>query len=528
MGVWKSVYLVEVASLSLRAMVPHVFYNGPYPTAPLTQVTASGWTVNVTAHVVAGPKGAPAGAGTFTANIVGLAIPVAEVTLPTTLAPNATFKVTLSLKVPAGAVHLWWPNGVAAERGAEQPLYTISLAYHLKTKTADKEEAVFVASKKIGFRTLAVVTDDDTNPAQLANLSGSGSLTLRYVVNGASLWARGSNVIPLDEFAGRADPEALALQVESAAAAGMNMLLIWGGGIFQYTAFYETADKLGLLLYHDLMYSAQQQSSHLCTATEMQRREIVYNVRRLSSHPSIAVWAGGNEIGGSHVFATFALTVVREEDRSRPLWPASPAAGWASGVDRLWGLPKIEEPLRAKLNVSKAPGEDPRVQDATFYMGFAEGFMNSNSNLPVPNISACGLLCERTPGCTVARYTPGACTPLGFGFPVAAWGVGQWMQSVWPPSTPLPVLAAPKVCKVETHGPYTGGRGWPAINSGNTTSTVTFDPLIPPLLTPLPASAMGRTQPGLFTSEFGVTSFSSFESISATLNPKDWGVHAEV
>ena len=60
MGVWKSVYLVEVASLSLRAMVPHVFYNGPYPMAPLTQVTASGWTVNVTAHVVAGPKGAPA------------------------------------------------------------------------------------------------------------------------------------------------------------------------------------------------------------------------------------------------------------------------------------------------------------------------------------------------------------------------------------------------------------------------------------------------------------------------------------
>ena len=52
------------------------------------------------------------------------------------------------------------------------------------------------------------------------------------------------------------------------------------------------------------------------------------------------------------------------------------------------------------------------------------------------------MLCERTPGCVVARYTPGACTPLGFGFPVAGWGVGPWMQSVWPPSTPLPVRAA--------------------------------------------------------------------------------------
>ena len=193
-------------------------------------------------------------------------------------------------------VRLWWPNGVAAARASKQPLYTISLSYHTKNTTEGKDKAVFVTSKKIGFRTLAAVTDDDSKPSRIANLSGSGSLVLRYVVNGASLWIRGSNVIPLDEFAGRADPEALRLQLESAAAAGMNMLLIWGGGIFQYTVFYEMADKLGLLLYHDLMYSAQQQSSHLCTATKMQRREIVYNVRRLSSHPSIAVWAGGNEI----------------------------------------------------------------------------------------------------------------------------------------------------------------------------------------------------------------------------------------
>lgn len=524
-GVWKSVYLVEVSTFSMRAMVTHVFYNGAYPTTPLTDATASGWTVNVTAHVVAGPKGTPAGGGTFSATIAGLDVAAVTGTLGKSLGPNEVSKITLSLNVPAGMVRLWWPNGVAAARGAKQPLYTISLSYHTKNAGKDKDKAVFVTSKKIGFRTLAVVTSDDSKPDRIANLSGSGSLTLRYVVNGASLWIRGSNMIPLDEFAGRADPEALRLQLESAAAAGMNMLLIWGGGIFQYTVFYEVADKLGLLLYHDLMYSAQQQSSHLCTATEMQRREIVYNVRRLSNHPSIAVWAGGNEIGGSHVFAKFALTVVRGEDQSRPLWPASPSAGWASGVDRLWGLPKIEEPLRAKLNTSKAPGENPRIQGATFYMGFAEGFMNSKSNLPVPNITACGALCGNTPGCIVARYTPGACTPLGFGFPVAGWGVGPWMQSIWPPKAPIPVRAAPKVCSIETHGPYTGGRGWPAINSGNATSAATFDPLKPPPLTPV--SDYGTAVPGLFTSEFGVTSFSSFESISATLDPKDWGVHAK-
>ena len=52
-------------------------------------------------------------------------------------------------------------------------------------------------------------------PVATCNLTGSGSLTLRYVVNGASLWMRGSNVIPLDEFAGRATGSAI-LHLEGA------------------------------------------------------------------------------------------------------------------------------------------------------------------------------------------------------------------------------------------------------------------------------------------------------------------------
>ena len=126
---------------------------------------------------------------------------------------------------------------------------------------------------------------------------------------------------------------------------------------------------MGLLLYHDLMYSSEGQSTHLCAETATQRREIVGNIRRLSSHACIAVWAGGNEIGGGGVYSSFALTVVREQDASRPLWPASPAAGWASGVDRLWGLPKLDEVLAVRLNASNRDQPDPYVQLNTYYMG---------------------------------------------------------------------------------------------------------------------------------------------------------------
>ena len=97
---------------------------------------------------------------------------------------------------------------------------------------------------------------------------------------------------------------------------------------------------------------------------------------------------------------------------------------------------------------------------------------------------------------------------------------------MWPPATPLPVRAAPAECIVETHGPYTGGRGWPAVNSGNSSTVTPFDAAMPPQF-PLQPEPMGAGFPGHFHSEFGPTSFSSFESMSATLTgPQNWGAHA--
>jgi len=38
-------------------------------------------------------------------------------------------------------------------------------------------------------------------------------------------------------------------------------------------------------------------------------------------------------------YNSFVVTVIAEEDESRPVWPSCPAAGYQSGVDMLWGLP---------------------------------------------------------------------------------------------------------------------------------------------------------------------------------------------
>ena len=472
--------------------------------------------VQVTVHVTVGLQGFQGGIFAVTNSWDGTTV---SGKLPGPLSPMTTSNITLSIPVGVGAVRLWWPNGVVYAAGAIQTLYKLTITY-----TPDGiASPTILDSRRIGFRTVALVTDDDTNPSRLAPLVGSGTLTTRYRINGASIWSRGSNVIPLDEYAGRADADALTEQVKSIAAAGMNMILIWGGGIFEYDAFYNAADELGILLYHDLMYSAQTQMAHLCSATDLQRREITANVRRLAAHPSVAVWAAGNEIGGGGVFASFAMMTVVGEDLSRPVWPSSPASGWQTGVDRLWGHPDGSL-LSVRLASDPSPDLPPNVQAGTFYMGFED----KNGPSWTDNSTQCGQLCDQTPGCEVAVYgslpqNRALCTLKGFGFPIAACGFA-WSYSVWPQSTPKPLPVPPAPCISETHGPYTGGRGWPAINSGNSTDVEPFDANTPPNL-PSP-QAMGITAPGLFTSEFGVTSFSSFESISPTLSPKDWGVHA--
>jgi hypothetical protein len=110
----------------------------------------------------------------------------------------------------------------------------------------------------VGFRYVALVTGNDTDAAWVAaNAGGDGNdnqgMLLR--VNGAALMVRGANMIPLDELEGRYSAAATARLVRSAAEARMNVLRVWGGGVYQPPAFYDAADELGVLLFHEFWMS---------------------------------------------------------------------------------------------------------------------------------------------------------------------------------------------------------------------------------------------------------------------------------
>merc|ERR1719272_735405 len=76
-------------------------------------------------------------------------------------------------------------------------------------------------------------------------------------------------------------------------------------------------------------------------ATAEQAAEFRDNVRRMSHHPSLAMYTGCNECMGlgMTILDDFVLKTVAAEDNSRPIRDASPFTGYCTGVDRLTGFP---------------------------------------------------------------------------------------------------------------------------------------------------------------------------------------------
>lgn len=107
-------------------------------------------------------------------------------------------------------------------------------------------------------------------------------------------------------------------------------------------SFYDACDRLGVLLYHDLMFVEEQY--HSAEETMDVEDEVRFIVRSLLSHPSIALWNGCNECErfadvSADIYSRFILPKVVEEDGTRPIWGSSPSSGFSTGVFGKDGLP---------------------------------------------------------------------------------------------------------------------------------------------------------------------------------------------
>lgn len=549
-GLVKSVYLTHVkpACVFITAVKPLVVYLGSYPQVPLTDATAEGWRIDVVVYLQAPAGSTTAAKGTLqvtTAWGSKLSVQVSG------LASGVETAINVSLAANAGAVRLWWPNTVSATRS----LYDINVSFTpsggggfggFDGRGGGGMAPAVTASSRVGFRTLALVTADDSDPSKLAGVLGSGTLTMRIKLNGADLSVRGANWIPLEELSARATDAAHVAAVASAAAAGMSILRIWGGGIYPCEAFLAAADAAGLLLYVDAMYASQADSHHFAADTAEQRAELVYNVRRMAPHPCVAIYDACNECGGSGAFQEFVAPGMAAEDPTRPIWPSSPSAGWADGVDRLWGTPlpgrslRIleREPLRTTTPGLRG-GCNCTEQAEVFYYGMPLKNVGAHPSpsdsdfdllappprLPgdVDAVAACCNVCEATPGCAIANYKASTQDCLLIAPPFAPTSRRNSV-ALFPPSSANLPMPIPAIAGAEQHGPYQGGGGWPTVNGGGPPAQP-FGAQLPPELASPSTTVYGSGANGTFTSEFGVGQPASFELMAPTLSEAFWSMH---
>lgn len=233
--------------------------------------------------------------------------------------PAGADRLTVTAEVPDPA--LWWPRGYG-----EQPLYDLEITL------LDGDAELDTWGRRIGFRDIALDTAADKH---------GSAFTL--VVNGTPVFARGVNWIPDDVLPTRIDAARYRRRLEQAAAAGIDLIRVWGGGIYESDDFYDACDELGLLVWQDFLFAcaAYSEEQPLRSEIDAEARE---NVARLTPHPSLVLWNGNNEnlwgfrdwdwegdlAGGSWgegYYLGLLPRIVAETDPTRPYWAGSPWSG---------------------------------------------------------------------------------------------------------------------------------------------------------------------------------------------------------
>lgn len=198
-----------------------------------------------------------------------------------------TVRVDFDVKSP----ELWWTNGLGKAR-----LYDFDIVL-------SKDSRKVVDRVRTGIRTLEVVREKDEQ-----------GQSMFVKLNGKEVFMKGANYIPLDNFPNRVSDSWYEYIIKSAADVNMNMLRIWGGGIYERDVFYEMCDKYGILVWQDMMFACGMfpaDEHYLNNVAE----EVKDNVKRLRNHPCIALWNGNNENEISYFGWGWKNKYSSEEDR---------------------------------------------------------------------------------------------------------------------------------------------------------------------------------------------------------------------
>lgn len=284
---------------------------------------------------------------------------------------NNSIEIPFTIENPA----LWWPNGMG-----EQKMYDISVELS-SASTKDK------VNHRIGLRTVELITEPD-----------SIGTSFYFKINGHPVFMKGANYIPQDNFIPRVTEERYKHILQSAVDANMNMLRVWGGGIYENDIFYDLCDEMGLLVWQDFMFACAMFPGDEAFLENV-KHEAVDNVKRLRNHPSIALWCGNNEClsawkgwgwedkvteeqgkevadkiwkAYTDIFHKILPETVNQYDSDRFYWSSSPSCGMGkksvnhAGDQHYWGVWWGKEPFASYETVM------PRFMSEFGFQSFPE------------------------------------------------------------------------------------------------------------------------------------------------------------
>jgi beta-mannosidase len=249
----------------------------------------------------------------------------------------------------------WWCTGLGFPHQ-----YEFHFSLEQNGKIIDNEEL------KIGLRTIELVQDKD-----------EFGTSFYFKLNDKPVFMKGANYIPQDSFIPKQTPSSYYELVQNARKANMNMLRVWGGGVYADDEFYNACDANGILVWQDFMFACAMYPRDE-KFVENIKYEVIDNVNRLQNHPSIALWCGNNEIDeGWHNWGwqkqfkysqadstkiwndykkVFHEMIPQTLDSLLPkekniYWPSSPSIGWGrkesliQGDSHYWGVWWGKEPF---------------------------------------------------------------------------------------------------------------------------------------------------------------------------------------
>ena len=200
-------------------------------------------------------------------------------------------EIPITIKNPKS----WWPHNLG-----EPYLYDIKVVVRNGKTILDS-----VLVKK-GLRTIDLITEKD-----------SIGESFYFKVNDVPVYAKGANYIPQNSMQNQVTNAHYEKLLNDVVDANMNMLRVWGGGIYENDIFYDLCDEKGILVWQDFMFACAMYPGDQAFLENVQE-EATQNVKRLRNHASIALWCGNNE--NAEGWNRWGWQADRSEHEKEEIW----------------------------------------------------------------------------------------------------------------------------------------------------------------------------------------------------------------